>query len=166
MAKLKIHRQKFFVFQFRSGDFGNATGWGHGLLWCQKTFPNETYECGNNFETFKKIVEVHQTSMEYLTLDQPKTVILTNEDDPLRLEQMEKLGWLLFPCLANNCPQINERKNRKYDNNVTQLEQLVAEIAVVCESQKAILNMASTFWSIIKQLHVRGTSGIEMMKRV
>ena len=100
MAKLKIHRQKFFVFQFRSGDFGNANGLGHGLRFCQKFFLNETYECRNHFETFKKIVEVHQTSMEYLSLDQPKTVILTNEDDPLRLENLVGYFFHVLPGIA------------------------------------------------------------------
>ena len=44
------------------------------------------------------------------------------------------------------------------------MEQLVAEMAVACESHKAVLNLASTFWSTIQRLHVRGSEGVEMLK--
>ena len=112
-------------------------------------------------------------------------MILTNEKDPTRLNKMRELGWLLMPCLAAKCPQsergggreggdengkaIQDKDNELFLTNdlpISGLDQLVAEIAVACESTKSILNMASTFLSIIKRLHHKGEAGVEMLRNV
>ena len=48
---------------------------------------------------------------------------------------------------------------------ISSLHQLVAEIAVACESRKSVMNMASTFWSLIERLHVRGQDGVEYLTK-
>ena len=47
---------------------------------------------------------------------------------------------------------------------ITAIQQFAAEMAVATESHKTVLNMASTFWSILQRLHIRGSEGIEMLK--
>ena len=95
---------------------------------------------------------------------------------------MKKLGWLLIPCLAAWCPQkqvengvtarnfISAMKQEHPDDMpesnepITELEQLLVEISLACESYKTYLNKASTFETIITQLHIRKQAGVEMLK--
>ena len=56
--------------------------------------------------------------------------------------------------------------NDGHESSVTEIEQLVAEMAVVCESRKAVLNIASTFKDIIKRLHWRAYKGVDWLKNM
>ena len=93
---------------------------------------------------------------------------MTNENKADRLREMKRRGWKLMPCLTAKC--IGDDSDTKLSSlakipssklpPISQLQQLVAEMAVATESQKSVLNIASTFWNIIQHLHVKGKDGI------
>ena len=138
---------------------------------CRERNPNDpSVFCGNDFEAFKDIVSAHQRSSEYLALDHPETVILTNEKDVNRLTKIEKLGWKLIPCLAHRC-RGNHGGDGSYESvtddgkPITAIEQLLIELAISCESHKTVVNMASTFKTVIRRLHIRKEAGVELLRR-
>ena len=67
---------------------------------------------------------------------------------------------------SNRKREATNLTNDGLDSPVTEIEQLVAEMAVVCESRKAVLNIASTFKDIIKRLHWRGYKGVDWLKNM
>ena len=78
-----------------------------------------------------------------------------------------------MPCLTAKCFDSRPNNGGSGSNNnniidnespITEMQQLVAEMAVATESQKSYLHVVSTFWSIIQQLHVRGKEGVEMLR--
>ena len=145
---------------------------GHGNSWCAYNFPEIPYLCGVDFKAFKLAVEWHQNSSEFKALDDPKTLIMTNEENQERLEEMKQLGWTLLPCLAMTCPYqsffdgtTSVTVSEQSGEPISDLQQLVAEMAVASESRKSVLNMASTFWNIIERLHIRGKDGVEMLRK-
>ena len=96
---------------------------------------------------------------------------MTNENKADRLQEMKGRGWKLMPCMTAKCMGNNSDSKlsplSKIPSSklqpITQLQQLVAEMALATESRKSVLNIASTFWSLIEHLHVRGKDGIEWL---
>ena len=144
----------------------------HGPRFCSKYHSEDPgLSCSSNFTQFKLIVDKQKLTTDFKNLKDPKIVIMTNERDKKRKKEMVDFGWTLMPCFTAKCISSSGSSGSNKDSSsaaavtpISEMQQLVAEMAVATESRKSFMHIVSTFWSIIQQLHVGGKEGVEMLR--